>query len=213
MQMTSFVKVARVLDLLGGLDAALPERVVLPIARPRPQSPRTAACPARTAAPAGRSARPWTWGDEPPSGEADERRGRDAVGTTYRRGLARRRTREYATFQYDPAFVRSGIEVAPLEMPLREAPYRFPGLPADAFHGLPGLLADSLPDRWGNALIDAWLAAQGRDRGELRRRRAALLHRRARHGRAGVPARDAAPSGAPERTSRSPRSSGSPARC
>ena len=69
----------------------------------------------------------------------------------------------YATFQYDPAFVRSGIEVAPVRMPLREQPYRFPGLPQDAFSGLPGLLADSLPDRWGTALVNAWLASQGRD--------------------------------------------------
>jgi len=67
-----------------------------------------------------------------------------------------------ATFQYDPAFARSGIQVAPVHMPLRERPYRFPGLPLDAFAGLPGLLADALPDRWGTALVDAWLAAQGR---------------------------------------------------
>jgi serine/threonine-protein kinase HipA len=69
----------------------------------------------------------------------------------------------YATFQYDPAFVRSGIEIAPIRMPLRVAPYRFPGLPQDAFTGLPGLLADSLPDRWGTALVNAWLASQGRE--------------------------------------------------
>jgi serine/threonine-protein kinase HipA len=67
-----------------------------------------------------------------------------------------------ATFQYDPAFVRSGIELSPVHMPLREAPYRFPGLPPDSFTGLPGLLADSLPDRWGRSLVDAWLASQGR---------------------------------------------------
>lgn len=69
----------------------------------------------------------------------------------------------YATFQYDPAFVRSGIEIAPLRMPLRAEPYRFPGLPQDTFSGLPGLLADSLPDRWGTALVNAWLASQGRE--------------------------------------------------
>jgi serine/threonine-protein kinase HipA len=69
----------------------------------------------------------------------------------------------YATFQYDPAFVRSGIQIAPIRMPLRIAPYAFPGLPQDAFSGLPGLLADSLPDRWGTALVNAWLASQGRD--------------------------------------------------
>jgi serine/threonine-protein kinase HipA len=69
----------------------------------------------------------------------------------------------YATFQYDPGFVRSGIKVAPVRMPLREQPYRFPGLAHDAFSGLPGLLADSLPDRWGTALVNAWLASQGRE--------------------------------------------------
>jgi serine/threonine-protein kinase HipA len=69
----------------------------------------------------------------------------------------------YAVFQYDPEFAHSAIQVAPERMPLREAPYRFPGLPQDAFNGLPGLLADSLPDRWGTALVNAWLAAQGRD--------------------------------------------------
>ncbi len=69
----------------------------------------------------------------------------------------------YATFQYDPAFARSGVQVAPLRMPLREQPYGFPGLPQDAFAGLPGMLADSLPDRWGTALVNAWLASQGRE--------------------------------------------------
>ena len=68
----------------------------------------------------------------------------------------------HADFQYDPAFARSGIEVSPLTMPLGERVYRFPELPVNTFHGLPGLLADSLPDKFGNALIDAWLAAQGR---------------------------------------------------
>ncbi len=67
-----------------------------------------------------------------------------------------------ASFQYDPAFVGSGIEVAPLTMPLSNRVYSFPALPREAFHGLPGLLADSLPDKFGNALIDAWLATQGR---------------------------------------------------
>lgn len=67
-----------------------------------------------------------------------------------------------AAFQYDPAFLRSGIQVAPLVMPLSGRIFRFPELPSASFHGLPGLLADALPDRFGNALIDAWLATQGR---------------------------------------------------
>lgn len=67
-----------------------------------------------------------------------------------------------ATFEYDSAFIRSGIEVAPLMMPLTSRLYAFPSLGLETFHGLPGLLADSLPDRFGNALIDAWLARSGR---------------------------------------------------
>jgi serine/threonine-protein kinase HipA len=68
-----------------------------------------------------------------------------------------------AVFQYTPDFAASGIQVAPLEMPLRTEPYAFPDLPPKAFRGLPGMLADSLPDKFGNALIDAWLAQQGRE--------------------------------------------------
>jgi serine/threonine-protein kinase HipA len=68
----------------------------------------------------------------------------------------------HASFQYDPAFLRSGIEVSPIVMPLDRRVYTFPALPIGTFHGLPGLLADSLPDRFGQALIDAWLATQGR---------------------------------------------------
>lgn len=67
-----------------------------------------------------------------------------------------------ASFEYAPEFIGSGIELSPLRMPLSRRVYRFPELPRPAFHGLPGLLADSLPDRFGNALIDAWLARQGR---------------------------------------------------
>jgi len=69
---------------------------------------------------------------------------------------------EYAAFQYDPDFARSGIEISPITMPLSDRVYLFPELSLRTFHGLPGLLADSLPDRFGNALIDAWLARQGR---------------------------------------------------
>jgi serine/threonine-protein kinase HipA len=70
--------------------------------------------------------------------------------------------RDYAAFQYDPEFAGSGIELSPLTMPLSERVYAFPELSRITFHGLPGLLADSLPDKFGNALINAWLATQGR---------------------------------------------------
>ena len=71
--------------------------------------------------------------------------------------------RQVGVFSYTPEFVRSGIELAPFEMPLRNGPFDFPALPRATFKGLPGLLADSLPDKFGNALIDRWLTEQGRE--------------------------------------------------
>ena len=68
----------------------------------------------------------------------------------------------HASFQYDTGFARSGIQVSPIVMPLDDRVHAFPSLPRQTFHGLPGLLSDSLPDKFGNALIDAWLATQGR---------------------------------------------------
>ncbi len=70
--------------------------------------------------------------------------------------------RGIGVFQYTPEFARSGIELAPLMMPLRITPYEFPALASESFSGLPGMLADSLPDQFGNTLINAWLASQGR---------------------------------------------------
>ncbi len=69
--------------------------------------------------------------------------------------------RRLAAFEYTPKFVRSGVELAPLMMPLRPGPHQFANL-HESFGGLPGLLADSLPDTYGNALIDDWLRQQGR---------------------------------------------------
>jgi serine/threonine-protein kinase HipA len=69
---------------------------------------------------------------------------------------------ELAHFEYESDFVQSGIEVAPHTMPLSKQIVSFPALPRETFHGLPGLLADSLPDDFGNALINTWLAGQGR---------------------------------------------------
>ena len=71
--------------------------------------------------------------------------------------------REIGVFQYAPDFLPSGIQPAPLTMPLNEFPYEFPALARNTFKGLPGLIADSLPDRYGNAVIDAWLASRGRN--------------------------------------------------
>ncbi|MFT5690437.1 MAG: serine/threonine-protein kinase HipA [Planctomycetota bacterium] len=70
--------------------------------------------------------------------------------------------RSLGFFEYDPAFLGSGVQVAPLMMPLSKSVQAFPALDPDTYHGLPGILADSLPDRFGNALINAWLASRGR---------------------------------------------------
>ncbi len=75
--------------------------------------------------------------------------------------------RDVAAFQYDAEFAESGIELSPLMMPLSTRVYTFPALARETFHGLPGLLADSLPDRFGSLLIDAWLATQGRTPGSF----------------------------------------------
>ena len=70
--------------------------------------------------------------------------------------------RQLGLFEYAPAFLRSGIEVSPIHLPLGEGVFQFPDLPRETFKGLPGLLADCLPDKFGNLLIDQWLARQGR---------------------------------------------------
>ena len=68
-----------------------------------------------------------------------------------------------AVLPYDEAFASRGPEIAPLTLPLASGGGSFPDLDRDAFKGLPGLLADALPDRFGQALIEIWLALQGRD--------------------------------------------------
>lgn len=67
------------------------------------------------------------------------------------------------SFNYDDRFLRSGIEVAPLMMPLSSQVFRFPALNRESFYGLPGLLADSLPDKFGTAVLERYFADQGRD--------------------------------------------------
>ena len=68
----------------------------------------------------------------------------------------------YYEFQYAPEFVKAGVELSPLLMPLQaNRRFSFQGLNPDSFHGLPGLLADALPDRFGNALIDEYLVRHG----------------------------------------------------
>lgn len=75
--------------------------------------------------------------------------------------------RGLGVFEYTPPFRRSGIQVAPFTMPPRPGVFDFPELDRRSFKGLPGLLADSLPDKFGNLLIDRWLAGQGRPPGAM----------------------------------------------
>lgn len=71
-----------------------------------------------------------------------------------------------AQFEYADSFVGRGIEPAPLMMPVREGRvYSFGDIGRETFKGLPGMLADSLPDTYGRALFDRWLALTGRQSG------------------------------------------------
>ena len=74
-----------------------------------------------------------------------------------------------AVFEYDDAFRRHGIETAPLTMPLSlgNRPFSFPANRTDCFKGLPGLIADALPDKFGNQIITEWFTRQGLPIGEI----------------------------------------------
>ena len=76
--------------------------------------------------------------------------------------------RGYANFEYDSSFLKKGIQLSPIMMPNRENfIYQFSNLNKETYKGLPGLLADSLPDAYGNKIIDAWLAKTGRSKDDF----------------------------------------------
>jgi serine/threonine-protein kinase HipA len=73
----------------------------------------------------------------------------------------------FATFEFDRKFLEKGLDLSPIKMPIIEArrgteKFEFRTLSKETYRGLPGMLADALPDRFGNSIIDAWLARQGR---------------------------------------------------
>lgn len=68
----------------------------------------------------------------------------------------------YLAFEYDRDFVGSGIELSPFHMPLSNRIYEFPGLVGEAFHGAPGLISDSMPDTFGNRILERWLYSEGK---------------------------------------------------
>ena len=101
--------------------------------------------------------------------------------------------RPYASFEYDRDFIRSGIQIAPIVMPLSRRIYEFPDLAGDAFRGVPGLVADSLPDRFGNTVIKRWLAARGKTDKEFN-----VLDRLCYTGKRGMGALEYVPATGPE---------------
>ncbi|MCC8045090.1 MAG: type II toxin-antitoxin system HipA family toxin [Clostridiales bacterium] len=79
------------------------------------------------------------------------------IGAVYQESLS-----SVPVFNYDSEFLKSGMEIAPITMPLSDRIFSFPGLASGTFHGLPGLLSDSLPDKFGTKLIERYLAEKGR---------------------------------------------------
>lgn len=104
-------------------------------------------------------------------------------------------------FAYDPKWKRKGVEAAPLTMPLSDSRsvFVFPALPKDTYLGLPAMLADALPDDFGNALIDAWMATQGVDKKSI-----TVLDRLAYMGRRGMGALEFKPARGSHKESATP---------
>lgn len=74
---------------------------------------------------------------------------------------------QLGAFEYSPQFIDTGIELSPIKMPLAKKIYSFPNLDHATFKGLPGLIADSLPDDFGNAVMNAWVASQGKSPADI----------------------------------------------
>ncbi|MDH3327425.1 MAG: HipA N-terminal domain-containing protein, partial [Gammaproteobacteria bacterium] len=77
--------------------------------------------------------------------------------------LAYDTTSKISTFEYAPEWINKGIEIAPLRMPLSSKKFQFSDLNPETYKGLPPIFADTLPDDFGNAVINAWLTRNGRD--------------------------------------------------
>ena len=105
--------------------------------------------------------------------------------------------RGYAAFEYDPSFLVKGIDLSPVHLSLADGNagsiFSFPNLDRETFKGLPGLLANSLPDDFGNKVIDSWLAKQGRQIGSFN-----PVERLCYIGTRGMGALDFVPSNAPK---------------
>jgi len=74
---------------------------------------------------------------------------------------------DFYAFEYDPDWITTGRDLSPLQMPNRAGTFVFPNLSPATFQRLPAMIADCLPDRFGNALVDAWMQDQGMRRSEI----------------------------------------------
>ena len=70
-------------------------------------------------------------------------------------------------FEFEPRFIKTGIELSPVKMPLSQKVYSFPETDYTVFKGLPGMIVDSLPDDFGNAVLNAWIASQGKSTADI----------------------------------------------
>ena len=115
--------------------------------------------------------------------------------------LARDERLGFYAFAYEPSWRQLGVELAPLTMPLddRREIFIFPNMPEATYQLLPGMVADALPDDFGNALIDAWMAAQGISKNEI-----TTLDRLAYMGKRGMGALEFRPTLGSHRESKAP---------
>jgi serine/threonine-protein kinase HipA len=100
----------------------------------------------------------------------------------------------YFAFEYDPGWIASGMQLAPLSSPLSDRVRVYTGLPEPTFHRLPPFVADALPDDFGNALVTSYLASQGVDRASI-----TALDRLAYLGSRGMGALEFRPTRGPQR--------------
>ncbi|MBP3782633.1 MAG: type II toxin-antitoxin system HipA family toxin [Butyrivibrio sp.] len=106
-----------------------------------------------------------------------------------------------ADFEYDRNFVdgavRAGIELSPIKMPVSDRVYRFPDI-GESFKGVPGLIADSLPDKFGNAVISSWLVSQGKSEADFN-----VIDRLCYTGKRGMGALEYVPANGPDEDEKS----------
>ena len=88
--------------------------------------------------------------------------GKIFIGSRLVGGMLFNSVTKVTSFEYDPKWIKEGFSISPLKLPLTDEIFSFPHLSWDTYKGLPSALADTLPDDFGNAIINAWLVRNGR---------------------------------------------------